>query len=352
MTGCSILYVGSLAEGQTCLYRYHALERLGHRLIPFDMDRYVFKQKTLSALRFRFPMGPLIAGVNAALLDAVKKEKPDVVWMDKPIDFTAATIKRIRALGAQTVDYNQDNPFGPRNDGCWHQFYKSFRSFDLHCLLRNADIPRYKGWGLNYLKIQLSYDPVVHFPPPKEWSDQDQPRGASYIGHPHEDRANFLRTLIEREKLPVVISGSGWLPVMVGEERARYTSAGILQDAQGMLKGKDYREAIWKSKINLSFVTLLNEEDVAHKAFEITACGGFLLAFRTPGHLACFEEGKEAEFFSTVEECAEKVRYYLAHPAERAEIARRGCERAKRSGYDNDTQLGLVLSRLEEMRHT
>jgi len=76
-----------------------------------------------------------------------------------------------------------------------------------------------------------------------------------------------------------------------------------------MLKDAEYRENIWKSKINLSFITRENEEDVAHKAFEIAACGGFLLALRSPGHEACFQEGKEAEYFSSLEECAAKIRY-------------------------------------------
>jgi spore maturation protein CgeB len=115
------------------------------------------------------------------------------------------------------------------------------------------------------------------------------------------------------------------------------------------LKDEAYRAAIWQSKINLAFVTRLNEDDVAQKAFEITACGGFLLAERTPAHQAAFEEGKEAEFFSNVEECADKIRYYLAHPAEREQIAQSGRERAIRSGYDNDTQLARVIARLDEM---
>ena len=49
-----------------------------------------------------------------------------------------------------------------------------------------------------------------------------------------------------------------------------------------------------------------------------------------------------------MEECAEKIRYYLALPAEREQIAQRGRERAVRSGYDNDTQLARVIARLDE----
>jgi hypothetical protein len=284
----------------------------------------------------------MIARINADLVAAVHKEKPEVVWLDKPTHFTPATIRSLKESGALTVCYNQDNPFGPRNDGCWHQFYRVYRMLDLHCLFRNIDIPRYEGWGLNYIKIQLSYDPMEHFPPPAAWSDADRTREASYIGSPYEERPQFLRALIETYKLPVTISGPRWHKVLSSDEQRRYTRGGMLRDAE-------YRENIWKSKINLTFITQQNQEDVAHKAFEIAACGGFLLALRSAGHKAAFEEGKEAEFFSGIEECAEKIRYYLDHPVEREEIARRGCERAKRSGYDNDTQLKRVLDRLGDL---
>lgn len=350
MTRRRILYVGSLKKGQTSLYRYLALERLGQQLIPFDLTRFNYRWGKLNALRSRFPIGPLVAKMNASLLTAVKEEKPEVVWFDRATYFTPATIRKVKESGALTVSYTQDSPFGPRNDGCWHQFYKIYRMLDLHCLFRNADVTRYRDWGLNYFKTQFSYDPLQQFPPPEGWSDKDRPRMVSYLGSPYEDRPRFLRELFEKHKIPLVISGLGWQNVIVGEERERLTRAGILQDQKGMLMDGDYRECIWKSRINLSFVSFLNEDDVAHKAFEITACGGFLLALRTPEHQESFEEGKEAEFFSSVEECAEKIRYYLDHPEEREEIARRGCERSKRSGYDNDTQLSRILGRLEEMR--
>jgi len=345
-----ILYVGNLVKGETSLFRYRSLQRLGQQLIPFDCVAYDFLWGKLNALRARFPVGPLIARINADLLVAVESEKPDVVWFDKPTLFTPATIRRVKASGALTVCYNQDNPFGPRHDKCWHQLYKIHSMLDLHCLFRNADIERYRNWSLNAMKIQFSFDPLQHFPPTAEWSDHDRTREVSYIGAHYEDRPAFLRALIETHKLPVVLSGLGWWKVIVGAERERLVRAGNLQDQGGILKEAEYRETIWKSKINLSFVTHLNEDDVAHKAFEITACGGFLLALRTPGHQVCFEEGREAEFFSSVKECAEKIRYYLDHPAEREAIARRGCERAWRSGYDNDTQLARVLERLEQVR--
>jgi hypothetical protein len=337
-----ILFAGPLVGGETSFYRYRSLLRLKQEVIPFDVAKYAFRWGKLNALQYRYPVGPLIAQVNAGLVDAVRAAKPDVVWFDKPLVFTAATLARIKESGALTVCYNQDNPFGPRQDGCWRQFYRIHPLIDLHCLFRKADVARYQGWGKNFIELQFSFDTAQQFPPPAGWSDSDRLRDVSFVGSPHEDRPRFLRELIFDHNLPVTLSGPKWNKVLTKEEYKLYMRGAFLKDDA-------YREAIWKSKINLAFVTKLNEDDVAHKAFEITACGGFLLAERTAAHQVAFEEGKEAEFFSNVEECAEKIRYYLAHPAERGQIAQRGLERATHSGFDNDTQLARVVARLDQM---
>lgn len=335
-----ILYAGNLSPGNTSLYRFHALERLGQDVQPFDLEPYDHTNRLLAKLHYHFPVGPLVSAINSALVARVREVKPEIVWMDKPTSITPATMRAIQAAGALTICYNQDNPFGPRHDGTWLQFKRIYRMFDLHCLLREADIPRYAAWGLPCIKVLLSFDPAMHFPPPPGWNDADRPHAISYTGSPYEERPAFLRALAERFSLPLAIAGPRWEKVFSPDLMQRYVVGGMLKDAA-------YRENIWRSRVNLSFITLLNEEDVAHKAFEITACGGFLLALRSPGHLACFEEGREAAFFDTLEECAEKARYYLDHPDEREIIAAAGRARAVDSGYDNDTQLGNILRRLD-----
>jgi hypothetical protein len=338
-----ILYVASLVAGETSLHRYPSLLRLKQDVVPFNLSEYSFRWGKLNALQYRYPVGPLIARVNAGLVDAVRAAKPDVVWFDKPLVFTVPTLNLIKETGALTVCYNQDNPFGPRNDGCWLQLSRIHPLIDLHCVFRKADVERYQEWGKNFVELQFSFDPAVHFPPPIEWSDRDRTRDVSFVGSPYEERPAFMRKLFHDYKLPITISGPRWNKVLTDEENKHFLRGAYY------LKDDQYREAIWQSKINLAFVTHLNEDDVAQKTFEITACRGFLLAERTATHQALFEEGKEAEFFSSAEECAEKIRYYLAHPAEREQIAHRGRERAIRSGYDDDTQLARVIVRLDEM---
>jgi spore maturation protein CgeB len=340
-----ILYVGALSFGGTCSYRLEAMRRIGQDIISFDPARFLSRSRLVSAIRTRYPVGPLVARANSELLRLFVEHRPDVVWFDKPLVFTPETIQTIKAAGARAVCYNQDNPFGPRNDGCWMQFLRVYRLFDLNCLFREADVQRYRSWGLPYIKLQFSYDPLQNFPPPALWNDADRNREVSFVGSPYDKRAEFLMALAETHRLPVSIAGPNWARALPAEQLQKYVTNGALQ-------AEAYRESIWRSKINLAFVTHSNEDDVAHKAFEITACASFLMAERTPGHVAAFEENREAVFFSDAEECAEKCRFYLDHPEERRAIALRGCERSARSGYDNDTQLKRVLWKLDGTEDT
>jgi spore maturation protein CgeB len=336
-----ILCVCDPRPGTTSGYRLRSLQRLGQDVIAFDVPSYEPTSKYLSALRVRTPIGPLVHTINRDLLRMVRKHKPDVLLFDRPTYFTKSTIRQIKQTGATTVYFNQDNPFGQRNDGCWYQLLQVFRLFDLHCAIRNSDVVRFRNWGLQYVRIMLSYEPTMHFPPVREWSDNQRSRSFSYVGSPYEERPEFLRQLGEQEHIPVAIAGPpNWKKALSPQMFARYVLDGLLLDSA-------YREAIWHSRINLSFITRLNEEDIGHKSVEIAACQGFLLALRTPGHQAIFEEDREAVFFSSVEECADKCRFYLNRPDLREAIARRGRERAARSGYDNDTQLARILNRLD-----
>jgi hypothetical protein len=318
-----------------------SFRRLGQDVIPFDLTNYQHSSRYVNALAARAPAGPFVRRINSELLRKVHEQKPDVVFFDRPTQFTRKTILEIKQAGTSTVYFNQDNLFGQRNDRGWYQLHKVFRLFDLYCAIRHSDTVRFQQWGLPWVRIMLSYEPSIHFPPPENWSDENRPRPVSYIGHPYEDRPAFLRSLAEEHNIPVTISGSPrWKDVWPPDLFTRSFRYGQLIDDR-------YREEIWHSRINLSFLTRLNEEDIAHKSVEIAACQGFLLALRCEGHRAIFEEDREAVFFSSVEECADKCRFYQNRADLREAIARRGRERAVRSGYDNDTQLTRILNRLD-----
>ena len=340
-----ILYVSQLHQGSTAQARRLALQRMGHEIVSLDTNRFNPGSGFLGKIGFRLSAGPNVARLNREVLRLAGQHRPDVFWADKALQLQPATVLRCRDLGIQTVCYMIDNAFGPRRDSGLRLYRKAIPCFDLHCTQRDVSVADLKRHGArDVIKIQTAYDRVSHYPPPPGWSDANRNRGVSFIGSPYDDRGQFLGRL-SQAGLPVVISGAqrAW-------QRALTPAQFVTMYREGELEADAYREGIWRSKINLSFLTKSNQDEFTHKSFEIAGCAGFLLVERSPGHASRFVEDKEAVFFSTLEECIEKIRLYLPDEAARSRIGNAGRERAERDGYHNDHQLSLILDRLQSLK--
>lgn len=339
-----ILYASGLSPNDSSLYRLWALERLGHRVVPLNAYEYVPANALLSKITFRLAAGPSVNRLNQDIMRMAEREKPDLVWADKLLGMHPKTLDKLRAMGIATVSYMIDNPFGTRQDPGWRLYMKDIPHYDLHVVQRDANIVDYKARGArDVVKIQTAYEPTIHFPPTDGWSDANRDREVSFVGTPYDDRATTLAWLAS-QGISVSISGNrrSW-------QKALPTEAFDTLYREGELYLQQYREAIWRSKINLSFLTHSNKDEFAHKSFEIAACEGFLLVERSEGHSQRFVEDEEAVFFSTMDECVEKIRRYLPDEAARQRIAAAGRARAQRSGYHNDRQVGLIVGRMRQI---
>ncbi len=341
-----ILYATGLSPNDSSLYRLWALERLGHHVIPLNAFDYEPENPVLRKIAFRLAAGPSVDRLNRDILRLAVQDKPEIFWADKLLSMHPGTLDRLRALGITTVSYMIDNPFGPRQDPGWRLYMKGIPHYDLHVVQRDKNIADYRSRGArDVIKIQTAYEPTIHFPPPTGWVDKDRDRDVSFVGTPYDDRAETLRRL--SSEFGVVISGNqrSW-------QRALPPTAFSALYREGELYQEQYREAIWRSKINLSFITRSNQDEFVHKSFEIAGCGGFLLAERSDGHMQRFREDEEAVFFSSFEECVEKIRRYLPDEAARTRIAAAGRARAQRDGYHNDHQVGLIVERAARIVHS
>lgn len=85
------------------------------------------------------------------------------------------------------------------------------------------------------------------------------------------------------------------------------------------------------------------------RVYDVLACGGFLLTTPNAGLADEFEVGRDLVVFHSPKELRELAHYYLAHPKEREEIARRGQERAlAKCGYHDRMQ--TLLTALNQNR--
>jgi hypothetical protein len=338
-----ILYAAGLSPNDSSLYRLWALERLGHKVIPFNFYDYLPANRLVLKLVIRLATGGPVDRFNRDLIDLAERERPDLLWADKMLWMRPATLDRLRELSIATVSYVIDNPFGPRQDPGWRLYMKGIPNYDLHVVQRDKNITDYMSRGArDVIKVQTAYEPTIHFPPPEGWSDKDRDRDVSFVGTPYDERANVLTRLSQEFGVSVSGNQRAW-------QRALSEDAFTRLYREGELYQQQYREAIWRSKINLSFITHSNQDEFVHKSFEVAGCGGFLLAERSKGHLDRFREDEEAVFFAGYDELAEKIRRYLPDEAARARIAAAGHARAARDGYHNDRQVGLIVERIMEL---
>ena len=343
-----ILYAAGLSPNDSSLYRLWALERLGYQVVPFNFFDYQPSNTFVRKVVYRLVVGPHVDRFNRELLDAARRERPDVLWADKLLWMRPSTLDKLRSMGIVTVSYMIDNPFGSRQDPGWRLYMKDIPHYDLHVVQRDKNIEDYRSHGArDVIKIQTAYEPTIHFPPPEGWSDKNRDRDVSFIGTPYDDRANFLMRLWKEFGFSVAVNGGlVWKPALGPEATA------AIYRGNGELFRDAYREGIWQSKINLSFITHSNQDEFVHKSFEIAGCGGFLLAERSAGHLARFREDEEAVFFTGIDECVAKIRRYLPDEAARSRIAAAGHVRAERDGYYNDRQVGLIAERVQSILST
>ncbi len=340
-----ILYATALSLNDSSLYRLWALERLGHQVIPLNAFDYDPAHPILNKISYRLAAGPFVSRLNRDLLQMAEAEKPDLLWTDKLLSMRPSTLDRMREMGIATVSYMIDNPFGPRRDPGWRLYMKTIPHYDLHVVQRDKNILDYPSRGArDVIKIQTPSEPTLHYAPLDGWSDADRDRDVSFIGTPYDNRAEVLTRLWRDCGFQVTVSGNtrSWTRAFAPDAfKAIFRHGELFRD--------DYRNAIWRSRINLSFLTHSNQNEFVHKSFEIAGCGGFLLAERSEGHLQRFKEDEEAVFFSTFDELVAKIRRYLPDEVARNRIARAGNLRAARDGYHNDKQVQLIIERMQSI---
>ena len=96
------------------------------------------------------------------------------------------------------------------------------------------------------------------------------------------------------------------------------------------------------SRINLNITLRSIKTGIPLRALDIMGCGGFLLSNYQEELKEYFREGEELAMFYSLEDCLEKIDYYLKHEDERKSIAMAG-KRAVEERFKYRDQLRKLL---------
>jgi spore maturation protein CgeB len=184
-----ILYATGLSLNDSSLYRPWGLEGLEHTVIPFENES---SNELIRKIACRLSAGPGVERRNSDLLQIAEVERPDMLSADELLSMKPKTLEKLRAMGIYTLSPMIDNAFGPHRAPDFRLYMKSIPHYDLHVVQRDKNISDYRQRGArDVLKIQTAYEPTIHFPPPKDWSDANRDRDVSFIGTPYDQRDGY-----------------------------------------------------------------------------------------------------------------------------------------------------------------
>ena len=336
-----ILYVGQLRAGGTSAMRLDAMRRLGHDIAHIDTTQTVTSQPNTTLLarlanRLGYPLD--VSGANAKLIETCATQKFDLVWIDSVKIVKPETLCELRKSCPQTtlVSFIMDDPFATTVYG-WNRFHKAAEYFDIHFVIRDQNIAELKHLGAqNIYRYHKGFDPDTHRPTPL--NDNDKRYEVLFIGHYESKREADIAFLI-KHNIPVTVIYHDKKRWKKGPHWYRLKNSFIEAD----FYGHNYAKALSSAKIALNCYCRANRDKENSRMYEIPACGAFLLTERNDENISIFEEGKQAEFFSSPAELLEKVTCFLNHPGRRNRIAAAGRLRCLKSGYDYDTRLREML---------
>jgi hypothetical protein len=281
---------------------------------------------------------------NRRLLETAIAFMPDLLLMVNGKFAEPATLRSIkRETNAILANYATDDPFNPLvSTRC---FRDSIREFDVYATPKKAVVEEIVASGCSRsFRTHFAYKPSIHFPELPRTADEKLRFDCDvvFIGSCDRDRIDFLRLLTrEFPSLRLAIYGSGhW-------ERYRFLRPYI----HGVVSGRDFRLALGGSRIALNFLRHANRDDHSERAFQILACGAFMLSERSDEQVGLFAEGKEAAYFTSPQELLTQVRHYLTRDSDRRAIAAAGRARVLRDRHRLDDRLVQLFSVAFESRH-
>jgi len=334
-----ILSVGNMSGlSNTCLHRHWALEKIADKIDKVNTRKKVFSIWYRIAHRlfqYGFPINlPDNSNANTEIKEFVSKSLNDpyqIVWIDKGITINRETLIYIKKISpsAKIISYSPDNMVLRHNQS--KNFLECIALYDVHFTTKSYILEDLRKLGA--MRVEYTnkhYEKTFHYP--RELTNEDQRRlggDVGFIGAWEKERCESILYLASKG-IKVKVFGDGKWNDYKGIENLEILP-GIFSD--------DYSKALQAFKISLCFLRKMNFDQQTSRSMEIPACGGFMLAERTSEHLALFEEGKEAEYFSTNEELYKKCLHYLAHDEERKNIATAGTLRCETSGYSNEESI-------------
>lgn len=337
-----ILYLGDTFKHSTSAHRADALRRLGHDVIHVYPRGQLPRSRIVGGLSVRFGFWIFSPIILRAVKQAIASKKFDLAWIDAGPELGPSAYRLMRSLGMKVINYNVDDPFGPRDGRKWNLYRKSVSLQDLTVVVRMENVTEAEVVGARkVLRVYRSYDPVAHNP--LMLTPEDRQKWASevsFIGTWMPERGPFMVRLLELG-VPLTIRGDWW------QKAPEWDRLKVAWRGPGIY-GRDYVAATQVSKVSLGLLSKGNRDLHTQRTAEVPYIAGALFcAERTSEHEKLFTHGQEAWLWGNPEECAKYCKIGLDDANGRTLMVRKAQERIIAHQLSNDIILEKILMNIE-----
>ena len=359
-----ILFLGQLTEGQTSRMRMDALCSLGHEIISLDSHTgWLTCSLPARIIQKKLLRGPIITQLNQDVLALTKRHRPDLLWGEKQEYLFPDTLNQIQSMGTKLLYFTPDPYFSLP----WKRtpfMDEGMTIFDYAVTSKRYELEDYHRTCRQVIYMPLGFSEGAHRPfvPADPIQRLHYTSDVGFLGG-WEPRREKLLNAIAQTGCDLKIWGYAWdhlvdgkwsprralrLKILAGSESFKIQRNDQLAAALrgGEVYGDAYAWALSGARISVGFLRHTWPDQHTTRTFEIPACASMMLADRTEEHQEFFEEGHEAEFFSSQEELVDKVRFYLGNEPAREKVALKGYDRCYRSQYSYRSRISRVLDQI------
>ncbi len=339
-----ILYISYGGLESTAFHRAQALERIGHELQLLDIGQILgnfLRGPILTRCHFysgyRFLQSALVNSIAERLSQCQRQF--DLVWVDSGEWLGRRAIKVLKRLACPVLLYNLDDPTGPRDQHRFGTLRRTIAEYDACVVVRAESKQEFQQTGAKHvIRVWRSYDEIAHAPFSRMCDIPEKFRSeVCFVGTwmRCEDRGEFLLKLA-RSGIELAVWGNGWKRSRQWSElRNYYRGPGLFQ--------KDYVAALQGSKICLGLLSKLNRDLHTQRSMEIPFAGGLLCGERTAEHASLYQDGTEAMFWSSAEECIDVCRQLLGNAQRRESIRLAGMKKVRQLHVGNEDICRTIL---------
>ncbi len=298
-------------------------------------------------IEYNLQMGPISSYLNRKLINVVKRERPDALWLFNTLLITKKTIQKIKKKFPSTklIQYSNDDPFSKDNKKfAWRHFIESIPFYDYHFCYRSKNLKDLKDLGAKDPKLFLPYFiPEEDFHLERENIEKKYICDVVFAGHYENDgRSNLLRSVIN-SGYKLNLFGGNWNNYLKNLD-----SDDSLKDYFPVYPaiGENYRKAICGSKVALCFHSKINNDTYTRRNFQIPSMKIPVLSEYSRDLDSFFIEDEEIVFFKNEKELISSLNKIIIDSEFRKKIAINGHNRVYKDNHDVNSRIKEFLNQI------